>query len=539
MEETSQALQPFIPATSQGQVDVQEQNQPILMGPIDRTVSERPTLQPPQVKESAWPMVLGITSLLATGNAGPLLHIMEQKRQTQFYQQAFPYQADILQKTKAGDFEGAIKTASQGFANFGRAPEVAKFFQEAVNRLNIEQTNFRDLKWQSDLAKENLPDNHPNKTVWNGIDKLLKAGTFASLQTAQRLMSDMKPEIQQYEGVQRITSPYTMQMVEKVQTPTFQPSEVSDMSLNMLSNDAEMLQAFKVPLGRNDITQIMRSSDPNTAPAQNFLRQKLGQVRDYEFKFNVAKNIPLEPGIAEGLLKQGISQEDVGIRNATPAQWGKSVDMLYQRQYATAAATLTARADVNSIQTGMGYTVDVNTGQLDTQTPFSTAIRTPGKAILPDKESYGAFKALFEARNRLSLVLPAINSLPDTPDFADRVASFVVRELNQRVPLDPKLSGEQALQTMAKDAVERMANALGIKAERFDYLTRPVTGTIAAKQNAVEVYNRLADFIETQYNLLAQQNNRKSLEKFLPQIAPPSGTVKPGTTLTPDFSRAK
>ena len=534
-----ETISPFIPPESEAQSvqTIQDQplqnlqNQPILMG----SMSNGSTVQTPQIKESAWPMLLGILSLAATGNAGPLLSLMEQKRKTQVFAIADPYRRRALEFATAGNFKDAEETLGQGLSAVGsRAPEYAAFFNEGIAQTRKAASDFKDLKILSGSMKRNLPDWHPSKGVWNEIDELMKGGTFLSMQGAQNLLNQTKAEIQQYEGVTRFVSQFGM--AELPQMPTFQGAEVSDMTLNYLAGDKEVQETFGRPLTRNDITVAMRSE---SGPLRQLLSQKLGEAREYEFKFNVAKNIPLEPGIAEGLLKQGMNPTEVATRDATPSQWANSVDMLFRRQYAQQAATLTARADVNSIQTGIGFTVDVNTGQLDTKTPLSTAIRDPNKAIMPDKEAYGQFKTLHEARNRLSLVLPAMQSLPDTTDYADRVATFVMKELNQRIPLDPKLSGQQALEWMAKDAVERLANALNVKAERFNFLTRPISGTLATKQNAIEVYNRIADFMDTQHQLLVLQNNRKGTEKFLKEVAPTGQRGVPTTGLTPDFSEAK
>ena len=85
---------------------------------------------------------------------------------------------------------------------------------------------------------------------------------------------------------------------------------------------------------------------------------------------------------------------------------------------------------------------------------------------------------------------------------------------------------------MIDGLVEEYANTMGVDAARFNYLKRPLTGTLATKQGAIEVLSKLSDFLKSDANRVISQNNSTPSDFGLdlpggaPQVQQPGGQTQ-------------
>lgn len=460
------------------------------------------------------PTALAVMAALS-GNFAPAMMLEEQKRKTQLISQAVPVVAEINNRIRKGAPDKALELMEKAAATLGpRSPELAKYFDESLKRLNeseIERgtagTMYKAYAARAADMKAQTGQDAPYSNwlpVWKDIiDKKPPGGAKALIammkQGTERQV--MKGEGNTYNFLSPLGEPMVSQQA---------PIGVSEGDLR---NPAGLAMAARNKMDITGMTNAMNNQpfiyDGQPMPANpavaNMLRRELAQVQGQQAQLEVGKNIGVSPDWNDAAIQEGIPPERIASKQLTREESSKVYDRAVQTAGFRNSAMLREIENVPIASANIGKDIiDINTGQSFPHMTQRQASLDPTKAVLSDKQ-VGEVRTGLKLERRLPLLTDTINKLPNSTDTLDRLSSYIDRTFNNYFGIDPNLTGQQALQAAVKSTIEEYANAQGVNASRYDYITRPITESGANKQGALAVVDSFKKLIAADKEALLKQ----------------------------------
>ncbi len=440
------------------------------------------------------PTALAVMAALS-GNFGPAMMLEEQKRKTSLIGQAVPVVAEINRRINSGAPEKALDLMEKAAAALGpRSPELAAYFQKNLERLSTteQERGSAELKVKALIAraadiKRDTGQDAPYSN-WLPILKHLsdqkQPGSAKAIESLFKEITQrqvMKGEGNQYNLVSQFGEPMVSQQA---------PIGVSESSLHNPPGYA-MAQAHE--MDTTSLTNAMNGLPytykgqqmPGSPLVANLLRRELSQQQGIQGQIEIGKNISVSPDWNDAAIRENIPPERIVSKQLTPEEANRVFDRALQSGAFRNSAMLRELENVPIASANVGKNIiDMNTGQLHPTMTMKQANADPDKAILSDKQIDQA-QTVLTLNRRLPLLNDLIKKLPNNSDLLSRLSSFVDREANQRLGFAPTLTGQQVLQAVVKDSIERYANSQGVPAARYDYITRELTDSSANKQGAL------------------------------------------------------
>lgn len=510
------ALQPLIPQQQQ-----QEQ-------PQNKFVDDKVLLDSVQKGKSGtgfWPTFIAVAAAV-NGDFRPAMMLQEQKRKTELTGQAIPIVSEINNRIRSGAPDKALELMQKSAAALGpRSPELAKYFDEELKRLNeseIERgtagTMFKAYAARNADMKTQTGQEAPYANwlpVWKDIiDKKPPGGAKALIammkQGTERQV--MKGEGNTYNFLSPLGEPMVSQQA---------PIGVSEGDLR---NPAGLAMAARNKMDITGMTNAMNNQpfiyDGQPMPANpavaNMLRRELAQVQGQQAQLEVGKNIGVSPDWNDAAIQEGIPPERIASKQLTREESSKVYDRAVQTAGFRNSAMLREIENVPIASANIGKDIiDINTGQSFPHMTQRQASLDSTKAVLSDKQ-VGEVRTGLKLERRLPLLTDTINKLPNSTDTLDRLSSYIDRTFNNYFGIDPNLTGQQALQAAVKSTIEEYANAQGVNASRYDYITRPITESGANKQGALAVVDSFKRLIAADKEALLKQG-KPALSATQPQ----------------------
>lgn len=462
-------------------------------------------------QSSPWPMIISLVAL-ANGNAGPLFQLEEQKRKTAVFKQAQPILAETSRLANEGKWNEAAIFAQQAIGQFGaRSPELGQFLSQLNTMYSSKHRAWEEAKTAYGLLKETTPKEHPNYGLIKSLGEAIKNRSPFSENLLNTILTRSAPQVLQSEGATRLVSPLTGEQKEIPQTSFARTEDFSDHAKRMLSAETGM------PI--NQIINTMREPNNPDAIALGF---RMSQLEGEAARFEIAKQVPLQPEIRTELGAMGYDVKQMASGDVPAAAWQKAAEKYASRVERQQAATLHAAGIIPSGLADRPFNVfDRETGQIRPDLTAMEALQNRERFSLlpPDRAGQGAF--LYQLKNKLALMVPIVREMPNTQDPIGRVASFAALGLDRRFGIDPSTTAIVAMQTFAKDIIEQYANSKGIKASRFDFLTRPLTSDLASKESALQVLKAIETMVNQDIDVTISQTGKAGTGSVGPGIVPP------------------
>lgn len=474
-------------------------------------------------KEGFWPGFIATVAAL-NGQFGPLIQLQEQRRKTALSRELQPSLVQINEMINQGKTKEAQALTQQVFGRLGpRSPEIAAHLTSLTNKISGIEADFTHNEsaysfWKNVIEEQEATTGkkHILRPELNALGKAIKDRTPFGQQLSNIIYNRMQVKSQVTEGGAAQFS--ESGNVDKVSLPSI--FRVEDLSGYVGDTLASELQQQGVPLNNDQVATLLGGRVVTTSNGQvieptpqniSMLRNRIAQLQGVRAQIELGKQIPIEPVLASELSSLNVAPEKIASRTYTPEQAEQALVKRSQRIQRESAAQLYAKGDVPAINVGQ-YVLDIQTGQLVPGISTSKAISQPDRyAVFPDEKRFAQAEQLFNIRNRIAMVVGLLQdpSLPDGGSLIGRARSYGERELNARLGINPDFTGQQAAQTIAKDAIEILVNRLGVKAERYDYLTRQITDSLVNKQGIEAGLRQIDSLLQVEFNTSVSQGRRE------------------------------
>jgi hypothetical protein len=485
------------------------------------------------------------------GNFGPAMMIMEQERKTALFKQMEPGLHAVEKLRIAGKYDEAVDAANNLMSTFGgRAPEIAPYMQRVMDRVTKDQEDVRNLKTFVDMHSPLVGKDDIRRPMMDSLKAAAKAGT----PFAKELLADVAKKL----DVQSNVTPggVVMQHIPGSTQIQQQPLQVA-FDTDLLKTPAGLQLQQQLRMTPDNISKMMRgfkatdtSGNVVFDPADRSGRSQQNLQQAQQQFTQLQQNLALQDMYAKtprppeanqylyGLRKPDGSPmytvQQVASGQIAPEHMAQSIEIANQRSYMQSTGQRQADLDVPSGVSQAGRTViDRATGADRPDLSLRQAFASPQQFAAPTAAQAPMVKAGYKLLNRLQGLVEVINELPNINDPLSRAPSWLSRRLNQVVNMDADLKGQEALQTIAKAAIEEYFNARNIPASRYESLTSALTTPGADKQGALRTLQKLAETVRTDLDLFVTYGDAAPLPQRPVEQGVPTSTTAPAQIMQP------
>lgn len=513
-----------------------------------------------------WPHFFATAAALK-GDFRPAIQLDENKRMTAIGAELVPHVGKINQLMNVGDFKQAQEYVDTLAGAVGpRAKEMIPLFQQMMTRVADRQQRVETQRAIIGYQLAQMPeDASPVAKQQAQALKAIAKGNIPIEPTAfNSMMLRNAIHTQPYEGqmlqFNQATGQYSLMPVQHVA------------QMEQLRGTAGDLLSSAYGRSKDELVNMLNGVPipDNTGQPMTFTPEQRAQLRTDLSRFNriateldIGPKTPITPQYAEDLMnKAGYSNVEIAMRRrlgknellaagaeqpATPYEvaagqkqpaFGAGVPTYSERELMLTLAKERAQLDLPIMGSHMGLAgamvFDRDTGTPQPNMTYNQAQESKGKSVVLGPESTKNMYEVARIVDRLNLVGQVIANLPRSNDPMGRVGSFVDRELNARLGVNPSLTFDQVLQTIAKDDIERYFNSRNISVSRYKHLTDPLTSSRATVEGGLETLKGLRDELERDAQRLMQQDyGQESLPSRIRVNVPETPPTAPAAPAQP------